>query len=1019
MRSLLIWLDLGRIGRWVPVAALLLCPACIGVIFELRSSFIESLVFPRLAREMTFQVAAGPSPQIRFPHNAPYDLRLGYAQLPDFIRRLKSRDFLVWRQARLSPRLERLISSHGYAIFREKAQAGLTIRDRDGAPLYASRFPERGYRRFDEIPGLVVRTLLFVEDRHLLDNDYPRQNPAIDWKRFSRALLGRIAGLVDSHLRQGGASTLATQIEKFRHSPDGVTQDTGEKLRQMSMASLRAYQGGPYTEAARRQIVVTYLNSTPLGSRSDYGEVIGIGDGLWEWYGTEFRIMNGVLSPAPRARIDPVHRAAIYKQVLSLLLAQRRPGYYLVSPPRALNALCNTYLELLAKAGIIDQELRDIALRLPLEFKFDVPATKPASFVDRKAVDALRAELSTTLKVPSLSSLDRLDLTVTSSVDRTTQGRVSALLDRLSDPVYAKSLGLTGPGLLESEHPMGVAYSFVLYESGADRNYLRVRADSVDQPFDINSGAKLILGSTAKLRTLVTYLDVIAELHSRFADLSPPAMRFAAKVATDPLTRWATEYLAGTTDRHLQPMLDAAMERRYSASPYETFFTGGGAHVFRNFDKVENSENPTVEEAFEGSINLSFVRLLRDIVRFYTAQNADVQRLLSQWSEPSRETYLRHFADQDGRRYLDRFYAYYRSLSPDHALSLLAGRTTPTAAHLAIVFRSIRPTASSEDLRGFLKGRLGAHCPDEDTIAKLYAKYTPGRFSLADRGYVTGIHPLELWVAAYLEKHPGASWSEIINASATARQDVYRWLLKTRNIARQNVRIRILLEQEAFERIRQDWQRQGYPFARLVPSLATAIGSSGDRPDALADLMGIILNGGLRLPNADIERLRFASGTPYETEMAFEPRAPERVLAPEVTERLRRALRGVVAHGTGRRLQGLYQTTTGETVDLGGKTGTGDNRFDRFDRWRRLIASRPVDRTATFVFFIGDRFFGTITAYVSGPETGSAHFTSALAVELLRVLSPALDDLTGVSAVTAVGGVPEKTNLLPTVGSDN
>ena len=33
-----------------------------------------------------------------------------------------------------------------------------------------------------------------------------------------------------------------------------------------------------------------------------------------------------------------------------------------------------------------------------------------------------------------------------------------------------------------------------------------------------------------------------------------------------------------------------------------------------------------------------------------------------------------------------------------------------------------------------------------------------------------------------------------------------------------------------------------------------------------------------------------------------------------------------------------------------------------------LISSRVVDRTATFVFFLGDRFFGTVTAYVPGPD---------------------------------------------------
>ena len=52
-----------------------------------------------------------------------------------------------------------------------------------------------------------------------------------------------------------------------------------------------------------------------------------------------------------------------------------------------------------------------------------------------------------------------------------------------------------------------------------------------------------------------------------------------------------------------------------------------------------------------------------------------------------------------------------------------------------------------------------------------------------------------------------------------------------------------------------------------------------------------------------------------------------------------------------------------------------------------------VDRTATFVFFLGDRFFGTITAYVPGQVAGSYHFTSALAVQLLKAIQPQLEPL--------------------------
>jgi len=52
-----------------------------------------------------------------------------------------------------------------------------------------------------------------------------------------------------------------------------------------------------------------------------------------------------------------------------------------------------------------------------------------------------------------------------------------------------------------------------------------------------------------------------------------------------------------------------------------------------------------------------------------------------------------------------------------------------------------------------------------------------------------------------------------------------------------------------------------------------------------------------------------------------------------------------------------------------------------------------VDRTATFVFFLGDRFFGTITAYVPGAVAANYHFTSAIAVQLLKAIQPQLEPL--------------------------
>ena len=219
----------------------------------------------------------------------------------------------------------------------------------------------------------------------------------------------------------------------------------------------------------------------------------------------------------------------------------------------------------------------------------------------------------------------------------------------------------------------------------------------------------------------------------------------------------------------------------------------------------------------------------------------------------------------------------------------------------------------------------------------------------------------------------------VVEASKNVRQDAYAWLFKNRSGHKQDVRIRVLLEQDAFDRVLQDWQRQGYPFGHLVPSYGSAIGSSGDRPDALAELIGIILNDGVRLPTVDLQRLAFATGTPYETEMTVKSE-PQRVLAPEVARTVSRALTEVVAKGTASRLREVYHASDGSPLVVGGKTGTGDNHFDQFAAGGRLISERVVDRTATFVFFLGNRFFGTITAYVPGAIAANYHFTSAIAV---------------------------------------
>ena len=415
-------------------------------------------------------------------------------------------------------------------------------------------------------------------------------------------------------------------------------------------------------------------------------------------------------------------------------------------------------------------------------------------------------------------------------------------------------------------------------------------------------------------------------------------------------------------------------------------------HAYANFEKWEDHSIFSVADGFAHSINNVFIRSMRDLVHYNIAQSGEEKLLSTARDDPEREAFLRRFIDQESKVYLSRFYRTYHGLSPDEALATVAHRTRPFAKRLAVVFMSVRPEASRQDLGAFLHRYLSHESISDDELWDLYQKYDSKRFSLEDRGYLAGMHPLELWLVAYLQEHPNVSRDDVMAVSAEVRQEVYGWLFKAHSAHKQDVRIRILLEQDAFERILEDWQRQGYPFGHLVPAYGTAIGSSGDRPDALADLMGIILNDGVRLPTVDLQRLHFAAGTPYETEMAVDSK-PQRILAPEVAQAVRQALVGVVAEGTARRLSGVYRAPNGNLLPVGGKTGTGDNRVDHFGGGGRLISQRILDRTATFVFFLGDRFYGTITAYVPGSIAGSYHFTSALAVQLLKTIQPQLEPL--------------------------
>lgn len=961
---------------------------------EMRTSKFQAREISKYAASLKYELRPGPSDAIRYPGAGPFDQRLGYSAMDEFLPRLLKRDYVVSAQSRFSPALMKYSDKGFFVPYAEKIQAGLSITDCRAAPLYQYKYPQQLYSSFAAIPPVVVNSLLFIENRFLLDPRQPLANPAVDWPRFGMAAWSQVAKLLRLPGQSAGGSTLATQLEKYRHSPDGLTVSGAEKIRQMISASVRAYQAGPQTLQARQDVVRDYLNSVPLSAVPGHGEVHGMAEGLRVWYGADFNEANERLASTDTDPKSLSEKGLALREMLSLMIAQRRPSHYLTKGRDELASLTDSHIRLLAQNGVIDAPLATAALASKVTYRdwATQPTIQPIE--TNKGISVARSRLGGLLNRP-LYDLDRLDLSATSTLQGELQTQATAYLKHLADPAYAAEIGLIGERLLTPTSTTQVRYSFTLFELTPDGSRVRVQTDSTDQPFDINEGSKLELGSTAKMRVLTTYLQIIAELHDKYAEMSVPELKKVEVPDQDRLSRWAIDYLIQNKDRNLPNMLGAALDRKYSASPGEAFFTGGGLHTFVNFRKEDNGRLPTLRDALRESINLPFIRLMRDLVRYttYSGPNSSAE-LLKDDRDPRRQEYLASFADKEGTSFLLKFWKKYRNKDTQARLETFLDGMRPTPIRMAAVHRYLFPQADQESFNAFVRSHLkGAKLNEkltDERLERLYLSYGPGSYDLPDQGFIAKVHPLDLWLIGYLMNNPDAKFSQIVKASQFERQEVYSWLFKSRHKGARDSRIRTMLEIEAFLDIHQRWQKVGYPFDHLVPSLATAIGSSGDRPAALAELIGTILNDGVRMPTLRIDSLHFAANTPYETKLINDPDVGKRVMPSEVATAMREALSQVVDAGTAKRVSGSFVTPDGKPLAMGGKTGTGDNRIEAIGSGGRILSSKSINRTATFVFFIGDSHFGTLTAFVPGRTAEAFKFTSALPVQVLKGMAPIL-----------------------------
>src|SRR5262249_33529197 len=208
----------------------------------------------------------------------------------------------------------------------------------------------------------------------------------------------------------------------------------------------KAYRDGADTREWRHEIVVDYLNTAPLAAAPGYGEINGLGDGLYAWFGLD---LDDVKAPLLSPGSGP-EKVQAYKHALALLIALPAPTTYRQRDRAALNDKVNEYTRLLARDGVIEEEFADAVQATPLAFLDHAPVAPPMPFARQKAPNAIRTTLLQWLDVPSFYELDRLHLEADGTIDVGLQSAVEQLFDNISDKSFVRANGPTGDRLLRT-----------------------------------------------------------------------------------------------------------------------------------------------------------------------------------------------------------------------------------------------------------------------------------------------------------------------------------------------------------------------------------------------------------------------------------------------------------------------------------------------------------------------------------------------------------------------------------------
>ena len=969
--------------------------------------------------------------------------RDGMIYYPQLFDVLKNGGFQIDKETHLvlTPQAKKLFDMGiiPFNHYQGKAFSGLKIVDRHKKMVYLYKHPNQ-FKNFKHISPFILKALLVWENdklRHRLfdkNKNGAELNYLIEGPRIAKSVSEYLQYKITGEGAYSGASTLMTTLEKITNTPGGKTHNVNDKINQMIGAGLHLYGGdsdlnsslgsgsGKAEEKGNgngngvEKALVDFLNTVPMagGPKSHAGELFGFGASYYAWFGYTIDGLNEQLKSK-----DSQVRSQAYKNICSLIVSIRRPSELLRSPDRV-DKQANLLLSRLNKKKLLNSALYVKSRTMKPawnpqrnhRYQLDYALHREASSARNQYTQLIRravAEKSgrAESKKINLQTVDAMSVAIEMTTDAQLEKDIRGVLDDMYTETAQKTPFVQGrqKGLLYGlnlEELKNIQYGAIVLEIDEDRHW-KILANTDTQSNVVYNPAKqgrFQWGSTAKLRVLVNYLTIIHDeallLQSAYKESKELSKKTSKEQASKDsyhiklkeygnssvtIKRLLASYIKKYPDATMKQILAWSMSRRISANPDRKFLTGESWHQFHNYQKSDDQKNPNIWQMTTDSINLSFVRLMRDVVDYYIEQSGyNKIAILTDKNNPVRKKIIDDAVKKEEMFYLN-------------GLNFFVERIQDSFSDVFLMDEKIAGNEGVTDKAIIIRARdiikqmnLPLDKSVENNVYNHSYKKSGEKYRMLLSWFKRITHYEKKWLLARVRQQHNRDSDLIAIEQTRIIQQTSQWLRSSKFWIKNTLYTH--MERQAFAQgVTPAWKKLGYPF-NVSPSYAVVLGSSGDTPMSLVELAGILLNDGVHEKNiSSIERIILAPESEFET--PFKIIHQQEVIIPRAVAIVaRKAMEGVLHKGTA--IFASRHPLMKYVQSAGAKTGTGDNRYNQ----------EPVNRSAAVLSVLDTgegkaKYAICITMSVTDGDIAHYKFTSKVPV---RILSRIADHLSPVIA---------------------